>query len=294
VPWGLPDRRAGTEPPSDLVDQRASITARPVPPAAGVTVQELDLGGVAGVVCEPEEPSAVLVYFHGGGYRLGTASMSAAFGARLAEAADLRVVIVNYALAPEEPFPAALHDAAGAYEATLERWAEPTLVGGDSAGGGLAASLTAAALGARAQGAAIVAPCGLVLLSPWLDLTVEAPSYATRAASDPLFSRQRALEASALYLQGWDPRDPLASPLFAELEGFPPTLVFAATGEVLIDDAVGLAGRLAAAGVTVQAHLVAGMQHVWPTIFPELDESGRAVGEIARFVRQAAGVAKIS
>jgi epsilon-lactone hydrolase len=294
VEWGLPERRTGAAAGPDLVAQRAAIVARPVPATAAVTVEPVELGGVTTVVCEPERPTAALVYFHGGGFRLGTAAMSAAFGARLADAAGVRVIAVEYALAPEQPFPAALHDAAAAYEAALARWREPVLVGGDSAGGGLAAALTAAVLRAQAPGNTIAAPSGLILLSPWLDLTVGAPSYESRAATDPLFSRARAIEAAELYLQGWDPCDPLASPLFAELEGFPSTLLFAAAGEVLVDDAIGLAGRLAAAGVTVHTHLVAGMQHVWPTIAPDHPESGRAVAEIARFVHDRVGVPELS
>ncbi len=292
--WDLPERRAGIEPPPDLVAQRATITARPVPSSLAVRVEPLDLGGVSAVVCAPEGAGGTLVWFHGGGFRLGTAQMSAAFGARLAEAAGVQVIAVDYALAPEHPFPAALHDAAAIYEAAQARWGEPVLVGGDSAGGGLAAALTGAALGARRRGGPIATPRGLVLLSPWLDLTVEAPSYESRAATDPLFSRQRALEAAQLYLQGWDPRDPLASPLFAELDGFPPTLLFAAAGEVLVDDALGLASRLAAAGVTVRTHLVADMQHVWPTIAPDHPESARAVEDIGRFVRDLVGVPELS
>ena len=167
------------------------------------------------------------------------------------------------------------------YDAVREAATLPVLVGGDSAGGGLATSLVAAALASRQP-----LPGGVVLFSPWLDLTVSATSYDSRAHSDMLFSASRATEAAQLYLQGWDPRDPLASPVLADLYGFPPALVFVGSEEVLLDDALALTRALAEAGSTVALHATAGMQHVWPSIQPELDESKTALRQLGEFVAQ--------
>jgi monoterpene epsilon-lactone hydrolase len=279
-PWRVPrPRESSIATPPELRDLRASIL-QPVPTStATVHVSAETLHGVPCVVCEPDGPVASLVYLHGGGFRLGSAAGSAAFGIRMADAARARVVVVDYGLAPEHPFPAGLRDAIAVYDATRSRWAQPVLVGGDSAGGGLATSLVAAALAAG-----LPLPGGAALFSPWVDLTVTAATYESRADSDLLFSTVRAREAAQLYLQGWDPRDPLASPLFAELKGFPPTLVFVGSEEVLLDDSLALGRALTGAGGTVNVRVVDGMQHVWPAIFPDLPESDAALRQLGDFV----------
>jgi epsilon-lactone hydrolase len=251
----------------------------PGPPAEGVEISAIDLAGVSCVVCEPARPIATLVYFHGGGYRLGSAQWSAGFGSTLAHIAETRVVLVDYGLAPEHPFPAALHDAAAALDGSRSRWPDPIAVGGDSAGGGLATALVVAA-----RRAGVATPAGLVLLSPWLDLTVAAASYESRSTSDLLFSRVQAAEAAQLYLQGWDPRDPLVSPVFADLEGFPPVILFASTGEVLLDDSITFTERLARSAGPVQAHFVADVPHAWPVVSAGLPSSTTALHSIATFV----------
>jgi acetyl esterase/lipase len=256
--------------------------------APGVAVAEHALGGVACVVCRPEGVGATMLYFHGGGYRLGSARYSAAFGSRLAVAARARVVVVDYRLAPEQPFPAAVHDAVATYQALLDEGTSDIVVVGDSAGGGLAAALV---VGAR--DADVPSPRGLVLISPWLDLTVTSDTYASRSGSDQLFSRQSASDASSQYLQGHDATDPLASPSFADLTGFPPCLVFAGGDEVLLGDAIAFSRSLALAGVSVETHIVAGMQHVWPTLFPQLDESTQALDAMARFVGRVVAGAEV-
>jgi epsilon-lactone hydrolase len=125
-----------------------------------------------------------------------------------------------------------------------------------------------------------------VLVSPWVDLTGAALSYVANAERDQLFSAESAHEAADLYLQGHSPRDPLASPRFADLRGLPPTIIFIGTEEVLLDDACSLAHALGSAGVPVELHVAAGMQHVWPLLFPDLDESRDAIEDTARFVHR--------
>jgi acetyl esterase/lipase len=285
--WEVPEERPADRPaPPDLVARRQAMAglAGTAPDVAGVAVEEITVGGVTVVRCRPDGARGRVVYFHGGGYRLGSARHSAGFGARLAGAAGATVDVVEYRLAPEHPFPAALRDGAAVYDALIDADPAPPVVAGDSAGGGLAAALVVAA---RRSGRP--RPAGLLLLSPWVDLTVSAGTYRTRADRDQLFSATSASDAAELYLQGHDARDPLASPVFAEVADWPPTQLFAGGEEVLLDDALALTGALARAGVSVEAHVVAGMQHVWPTLFPDLAESSAALGEMARFVARRVG-----
>jgi len=277
--WALPATREGTPADDDLVARRAGAVAwqQPVPPE-GVTCTDVTRGGVAAIECDPGGTSSTVLYLHGGGYRLGAASMWVTFGGRFAREASARVDVLEYRLAPEHPFPAALHDATAAYDELVAE-GRPVVVAGDSAGGGLAAALTVACLRSGAP-----VPAGVIMISPWVDLTANAGTYESRAATDTMFSLDAAREGAGLYLQGVDANDPLASPVFADLAGFPPALLFAGGDEVLLADGIELASRLALAGTTVEAHLVAGMQHVWPTMQAELPESERALAAMARFV----------
>jgi monoterpene epsilon-lactone hydrolase len=174
------------------------------------------------------------------------------------------VIVPGYPLAPEYPFPTALVQLREAFAAIDT--AQPLVIGGDSAGSNLALGLWQ--LGAAAD--------ALWLLSPWLDLRVTAGSYGRAAATDQLFSREMALDAREMYLQGHSPEDPLASPLLASLDGLPPTFVLAGGVEVLLDDSLALASQLASAGVDVECRVVPDMQHVAPTFGP--DWPGAAAG----------------
>jgi acetyl esterase/lipase len=175
--------------------------------------------------------------------------------AALAQACSVTVVCPAYRLAPEHPYPAGLRDAAAVMGSLRAEHGGPLIVAGDSAGGGLAAALTALAAAAGAP------PDGLVCLSPWLDLSVSARSYATNAATDPLFSREAAEQAADLYLQGLAQDTPFASPMHADVGGFPPTLISAGEPEVLVDDARRFHARLRAAGVESTLSVVPGMEH---------------------------------
>jgi acetyl esterase/lipase len=258
----------------------AAMARGPVPD--GVRETWTEVGGVACVECATEGPIVTYVHFHGGGYRLGAPAGWVGLASRLAAALDGRVVVPDYRLAPEHPFPAALHDAAAVFLALAADTGTPIVVSGDSAGGGLAAALSLALRDGDAP-----TPATLVLVSPWVDLTGGAMSYIANAERDQLFSAQSAADAAELYLQGHDARDPLASPRFADLAGLPPTIVLVGTEEVLLDDACGFAHALGAAGVRTELHVVAGMQHVWPVLFPERDESRLAIDDITRFVQRA-------
>ncbi len=275
----LPPRRPGTPAARELQALRSMIAAALDPSPSGAAEDELTLGQVPCVICEVADPQATLLWFHGGGFRLGSARQSKAFGERLARATAARVVLVDYALAPERPFPAALHDAFAAFKGARARWPGAFILGGDSAGGGLATALTVAMEGAGSESSG-----GVVLLSPWCDLTVSAPSYTVNASTDPLFSAASATEAAALYLQGWDAHDPLVSPVLARITRFPSTLIFASTDEVLLDDSRRLTDVLVRASTDVTAHYVPGVQHVWPTLQQDHPASFTALSEISQFV----------
>jgi len=279
----LPPLRAGRAAPEDLVARRAGIAAVTPPPAVptGISLESSEIGGVACVVCSAVAPVVDMVYFHGGGYRLGTASGWASLAGELAARASARVVVVDYRLAPEDPFPAALHDAVAVARALLEESERPLLVGGDSAGGGLAMALVLAL-----RDAATRAPAGVILLSPWVDLTVTNPSYASNATRDEMFSFESASEAAELYLQDHDARDPLVSPALADLHGLPPAIVLVSAHEVLLDDACALAHAFGTAGIAVELHVVPDMPHVWPFMQPAHEASQRAFEAIARFAKR--------
>jgi len=282
--WNLPPERTGLPAPESLTARRdgAAAVMADKPTAPGTTAQDETIGGVGCVVCRPAAPTSTVLYLHGGGYRLGAARSWTSFATGLAAAADTQVVIADYRLAPEHPFPAALHDAAAMFEALQADHVGPLFVAGDSAGGGLAIALTVAAGQSRQP-----LPDGVIVLSPWADLTLRSETFATRAETDQFFPRDSAVEAAESYLQGANPRDPLASPLLADLTGFPKTLIFAGGAETLLGDGLSLCTALVAAGSSVEAHFPAGMQHVWPTLFPDLPESIDAMAAITRFIRGA-------
>jgi acetyl esterase/lipase len=281
--WTLPDERAGHEAPADLVERRALVGGGDDQQviADGVAADETEIGGVPCIVCAPASPARTLVYFHGGGFRLGTARGWRTFGSRIAAAANTRVVLVDYRLAPEHPYPAALRDALAVHDALTGDGAT-VFAGGDSAGGGIAASLTVACL---QRGVAV--PVGLVLSSPWVDLTQTAGTFVSRAETDIMFSKQSGDDASALYLQGHDPRDPLASPQFADVTGFPPTQIFAGGMETLLDDSLELAARIARAGSAVELVVAPDQQHVYPYLALDSEPGRAAHAAIARFLTSA-------
>ena len=243
----------------------------------GIAARDEPIGGVPCLVVESANAARTILYFHGGGYRMGNAGAWANFASRFAAATDCRVVVADYRLAPEHPFPAAVHDAVAVHRALLAAEGRAPVAAGDSAGGGLAAVLP---LACRASDLAM--PSALVLLSPWVDLSVTDPAYGTHPA-DQFFQRESALDAAGLYLQGHDAGDPLASPIKGDLAGFPPTLIFASAEECLIGDALAFQARLADARVPVETHIVPGMTHVWPVIAPALPESQAALAAIGNF-----------
>lgn len=277
-----PGERRGRPAPADLAARRdgmagaiAAGTWRTTP-----APEETLLDGVRVLRFRPPgaAPRGVVLHVHGGGFRQGCPEMIGPYAAALAVRCGVEVVCPAYRLAPEHPFPAGLNDVHAVYRALWREGAAPLIVSGDSAGGGLAAGLTALAVAEQA------APAGLILLSAWLDLTVAAGSYWSNAATDPLFSQESAEAAADLYLQGHAATDPLASPLFAALDGFPPTLVSVGEGEVLADDSRKFHAALRAAGISAELRPVAGMDHVAVTRGLTLPGSPETFEAVAAFV----------
>jgi acetyl esterase/lipase len=286
-PPALPPERTGRPAGADLAARRQGIAAaaasavRTDPPAS-----EVRLGGVRCLRIDPPGPARGLVlHFHGGGFRLGAPEMIAPFAAALAARCAVSVVCPAYRLAPEHPFPNGLHDARAAFLALSGEGAGPIILSGDSAGGGLAASLAALSIADERP------PAGLIVLSPWLDLTLTSRDYEANAATDPLFSRASAEEAAGFYLQGAPADHPLASPLLGPVGGFPPTLVSYSLEEVLAGDGRRFHAKLLAAGARSRECALAGMEHVAVTRNMALRGSAETFAALCAFVDKVTGAA---
>ena len=249
-------------------------------------VETVTIGGVPGERLTPPvtTPGAVTRYLHGGGYCIGSPRSHRHLAAAIGAAAETVVVLPDYRLAPEHPFPAAVDDAVAVYRALLADGVAPSriAIAGDSAGGGLTVATLLALRDAR-----VPLPAAGVCLSPWTDLTCTAASYKTKAANDPIVKVEGIGEMATAYLRGQDPKTPLASPLFADLAGLPPLLIQVGSDEVLLDDAVQLAERAKAAGVPTTLEVWEDMVHVWPWFLSLLDEAPAAVAAIAKFIDRA-------
>jgi acetyl esterase/lipase len=267
------DQRAGYDAFADLHPLPADASTEP---ASGAPVPSL------WVRARGAADDAVLIWFHGGGYVIGSARGCRRLGADVSAASGASVLLPDYRLAPEHPFPAAVEDAVAVCTWLLDGGtsAERIVLGGDSAGGGLA---VAALVALRDRGVAL--PAGAVLLSPLADLTLSSSSWETRRALDPLVGDHNAPEMAAAYLGDVDPTTPLASPVFADLRGLPPLLILVGDHEVLRDDSVTLAARAQEAGVPVTLRVFEELHHIWPWFASDTDEGKEAVAAIAAFVR---------
>ncbi len=277
----LPPDRVGHPAPADLAARREGLEQAM---AAGLwrcepEPEQLDIGGIRCLRFAPPGLShGVVLHVHGGAFRIGCPEVIAPFAAALALRCEVTIVCPGYRLAPEHPFPAGLRDCLAVFAALRRGYDGPLVVSGDSAGGGIAASLAALAIDAP------VPLAGLALLSPWLDLTVASASYAINADTDPLFSEEAAREAAALYLQGMDAAEPLASPVLGPIKGFPPTFISVGAGEVLLDDARSLDAKLRDSGVPTQLEIVPDMEHVAVTRDRALPGAARTFDALAAFI----------
>lgn len=275
-------------PPSDslTIAQRRAQYERAekfFPTPADVKVEHVAAARPAEWLAPPgARADAAILYLHGGGYVIGSPRSHRHLAAAIGAAAQARVLLPDYRLAPEDPFPAAVDDAVGAYRWLLSQSIAPAriVVAGDSAGGGL----TVATLLAL-RDAGVPLPAAGVCISPWVDLTCGGASYITRADADPIVLRKSVSEMAVAYLAGRDATTPLASPIGADLGGLPPLLIHVGDDEVLLDDAVQLAERARKAGVDATLEVWPEMIHVWHWFFPMLEEGQKAIDGIGAFVR---------
>jgi monoterpene epsilon-lactone hydrolase len=270
---------------SDVDEQRRLLkellSAQPLP--AEVTVTPGTLGGVptAEITVSGIEPHHVVLYFHGGVYVMGDAFLTADLASQIGRRTDAKVISVDYRLAPEHPYPAAVDDALAAYEALLHDGFPPSDIAfaGESAGGGLA---IATLVNARDHGLPL--PAAAFVMSPYVDLTLAGTTMETRREVDPLLSFE-ALQARVTdYTAGQDAALGLISPVFADLSGLPPLIVQAGTHEVLLDDALRLAREAATADVQVTLDITPGVPHVFQAYHAILDEAGAALDRAGGFL----------
>jgi monoterpene epsilon-lactone hydrolase len=268
---------------------KEQASAQPLP--ADVTVTAGDLGGVgtAEITVEGIEPRNVVLYFHGGVYVLGDAFQAAGLASQVGRRTRAKVISVDYRLAPEHPYPAAVDDALAAYEALLQNGTAPSDIAfaGESAGGGLA---IATMVNARDHGLPL--PAAAFAMSPYADLTLAGTTMDTKRKVDPLLSPELLRPRVADYVAAQDPALGLISPIFADLSGLPPLIIQAGTHEVLLDDAVRLTQQAAAADVAVTLDITPGVPHVFQAFHPFLDEAAAALDRAGQFLSAHLGSAE--
>ena len=263
---------------SDVSEQRRLLrelaATQPLP--ADVTVTAATLGDIptAEITVDGIEPRHVVLYFHGGVYVIGDAFLAADLASQVGRRTDAKVISVDYRLAPEHPYPAAVDDALAAYKALLDDGNPPSdiVFAGESAGGGLA---VATLVNARDHGLPL--PAAAFVMSPYVDLTLAGTTMETKRELDPLLNRENLQPRVADYAAGQDAALGLISPIFADLSGLPPLIIQAGTHEVLLDDALRLAQHAAIADVAVTLDITPGVPHVFQAYYPILEEAAAAL-----------------
>jgi len=260
---------------------REAVSAQPLP--ADVTVTPAALGGVptAEITVDGINPRHVVLYFHGGVYAISDAFLAAGVASQIGRRTEAKVISVDYRLAAEHPYPAAVDDALSAYAALLDDGTAPVDIAfaGDSAGGGLA---IATLVNARDHGLPL--PVAAYAMSPYVDLTLAGTTMETKRHIDPLLNRDLLQPRVIDYTQGEDAALGLISPIFADLSGLPPLIIQAGTHEVLLDDAVRLAREAASADVEVTLEITPGVPHVFQGYSPILDEATAALDRAGRLL----------
>ena len=266
-----------------LEEQRAAMEASAAmsPPDADVKIREVNANGVPAdwVSVEQSIADRVVLYLHGGAYSLGSRNTHRGLAGRIARAANARVLLPEYRLAPEHPFPAAVQDATACWRWLVSEGYAPAriAIAGDSAGGGLA---LATLLALKAANDTL--PACAVGLSPWTDLEGTGPTAEPGAVDDPMLTPDGLRESGRLYA-GDALRDPLAAPLHGDLHGLPPLLLQVGTREILLSDSTRFAEKATEAGVDVTLEVEEGLIHVWQML-PGVPEAERAVGRIGAFI----------
>ena len=260
---------------------REAVSAQPLPDDVTVTAHALDGVPTAEITVDGIEPRHVVLYFHGGVYVIGDAFLAADLASQVGRRTQAKVISVDYRLAPEHPYPAAVDDALAAYDALLRNGHAPSdiVFAGESAGGGLA---IATLVNARHRGLPL--PAAAFVMSPYVDLTLSGTTIETKREVDPLFTRELLQERVADYTAGQDAALTLISPIFADLSGLPPLIIQAGSHEVLLDDAVRLAQQAATTDVEVTLDITPGVPHVFQAYSAILDEAAAALDRAGQFL----------
>lgn len=261
-------------------------TSFPMPSAA--TVEDIDADGVPArwITATGSDPDRAILLLHGGGFTAGSLTSHQRLAADLSMACGTRVLLIDYRLAPEHPFPAGMDDCVTAYQWLLKQGFKPghLAIAGDSAGGGLSVST---ALCLKDDG--IDQPAALIALSPWVNLACDGETMDSKAKVDPIATQEGLLRCARDYLNGHDNKDPFVSPVFADLRGLPPLLIQVGTREILLDDSRKLAVRARADDVLVRLEEWPGQIHDWHVMTDWMTDARRALGGVATFVRRYMG-----
>lgn len=283
-------RQGGFDTAADVASVRAAFAAlmAQVPVPADVLQKPVEIGGVGGIeITVPGTGSeGVILYFHGGVYVIGSAATSVPLVGDLVRRTGVSAITLDYRLAPEHPYPAAVEDARAAYEGLLAQGTDPGRIvfAGDSAGGGLAVATMLVA-----KEAGLPMPSGAFLMSPYADLSLSGETLTARQSLDPILTPEGLRVRAPEYVAGADAADPLISPIFGDLRGLPPLLIQVGTHEVLLSDALRLAARAALSDVAVTLEVTPGVPHVFQGYAALLDEAGAALDRASDFVKARLG-----
>jgi len=258
----------------DQIGQRAK-------PYEGVSVVPHNVNGrdAEWLIPPTQVAGSVILYFHGGAYQVGSLRSHRHLVSQIAGASQLKALLIDYRLAPEHPFPAAVEDSFLAYQWLLSQGYQKVYVAGDSAGAGLALACMQ-----KIKQASLPMPTAAMLISPWVDLTASHDSINRLANKDPLLNKKALLACASQYANTELHADPLVSPIFADLAGFPPLLIQMGALDILLDEGLHLATRAQQAGVEVKVEVWPNMIHVWHMLVGRLPEAQRAIQQMAAFV----------
>jgi acetyl esterase/lipase len=270
--------------PVDKMRRRLDQLGRLVRPARHVAIEKTEIAGLHAEWYRPEAatPGKVLLYIHGGAYALGSCDSHRKLVTHIARAAGIEAVLFEYRLAPEHPFPAGLDDTLAAYRALLDKGfsAEDVFIGGDSAGGGLTMALLL-----QLRHAGIDLPRAALMLSPFLDMTASGESVKTRAQQEPWFNAEDIVVVIRHYCPDQDLKNPLLSPVYANVAGMPPMLIQVGDDEILLSDSTRIADKLTAAGCDVQLEVFPEMWHVFQLFVGKMPESRAAIKKIGAYIK---------
>ena len=255
-----------------------------------ITVEKINMEGIQAEWLIPFPSSAhsekVILYLHGGGYITGSIEDHRMMCGLLANATETKVLIPEYRLAPEHPFPAALDDALKVYQWLLDQGYSSTnmIIAGDSAGGGLS---VATVLALKEKSGSL--PAAVVCLSPWADLALTGQSHTTKAKAEAILNKDVLHEWALCYTDESNLTNPLVSPIHGDFHGFPPLLIQVGSEEILLDDSILLAEKAKSAGVDVTLKIWDGMWHVWQALGDLIPENKKTFEEIGQFVQRQFG-----